>query len=661
MNWEPLTKAVVRWECSLPARVSESTADGWRTVTIVAEAAGNLSVRGEWSLGRIADPFWCLPGQFWGDNLQDTTPLLYPRFDASLARPRAFRSSHWMIHLSRLSQPVVACHDGESWHLWETEVAPLSLGFAVRNGEAFLCCGLPPIEEPYRPTGHDYTEARTETRAMKAGESLTLRYRLSRWTGARESMLDFLRERYHEGRRRAALVPPAVENAAVARVTRNGLMRWHYAPQSNCFKYTVAYDRIGQQLAEGAGCTLDSTQMHLGWVSGWVVFEPLLDYAARFGDAEAGDAVVDVWEHLRRSATSPSGFWWARHVATPRSVDGKPLRCLFESRRDDDWDGGWLPDPCHIHLRTIGDAVLRAARVLRKHGARLPFADSLRDDVVRQARLAADLARRSPVLPLSVDALTGKPQALSGTAGVIWISVWIELMRQGLWEDRDIITRCAEAYRPFVASGKLHGAPEDVGECTSSEDVHVAINAFCDLFEQFQQPEDLESAMRAANWLYLWHRNFHLPLPPRTLIGSYQLSSVGGEFASSKNNHLHVYGLDVDESLRHLARWTNDARWTELADDHWRFSAQLISMEDGQYNGFEGMMTEQFYFLDWSCLGNSVSRYEKDDRKAMWDVGPYFRNRGNFSGFSTVWCVAFGLRTALGRLESEKQQLGRKS
>ena len=157
-----------------------------------------------------------------------------------------------------------------------------------------------------------------------------------------------------------------------------------------------------------------------------------------------------------------------------------------------------------------------------------------------QSRKVAEFANQSPVLPLALDAVTGRVQPLSGTAGMIWISVWIELMRQNLWRDRDVILRCAGAYRSAVHSGQLYGAPEDVGECSSSEDAHIAINAWCDLYEQFQRPEDLETATRAARWLYLWRRCFHLPLSPRTLVGAYRLSSVGGEFASPKNVTTHL-------------------------------------------------------------------------------------------------------------------------
>ena len=659
---EPMTDPL-HWQCALAVELLESAdaEDDWRTVTVTAKASGALSIRGEWGLGRVAQPFWCLPGLFWGDNQQDTTPMLYPRFDASLEKPSKFRSPFWQFHVSRLSQPLVGCYDGRRWWILEGEpcaksdrsgeLLSLGLGFGYRDGNAWLSCSLPAVEEPYRPVGHDYTEPRVSHHQIVANERITWRYRQLQISGERVALLDHLQSCYHEWRQRQSLLPVAADAALVARATRNGLMRWHYAPQSHCFKYSVAYDRIGQQLAEGAGCTLDSTQMHVGWISGWVVFEPLLDYAARLNDPKALDAVVQVWEHLRQTIASPSGFWWGRYVAKPHMNDGKQLRSLFESRRKEPWDGGWLPDSNHIHLRTIGDAVLRAARALRNHGARLPFVSSLREDILRQARQMAEFAKSRAQLPLSVDAGTGEVQSLSGSAAMIWISVWLELLRQNLWHDRDVILRCAEAYRQAVGSGRLYGAPEDVGECASSEDAHIAINAYCNLYEQFRNHEDLETALRAARWLYLWRRCFHLPFSSRTMIGAYRLSSVGGEFASPKNNHFHVYGLDVDDSLRKLAQWTGDARWSELADDHWRFAAQLIALEDGQFNGYEGMMTEQFYFADWSCLGNSVHRLESDERRAAWDVGPHFRNHGNLAGFSTVWCVAFALGAAIRRFE----------
>ena len=80
-------------------------------------------------------------------------------------------------------------------------------------------------------------------------------------------------------------------------------------------------------------------------------------------------------------------------------------------------------------------------------------------------------------------------------------------------------------------------------------------------------------------------------------------------------------------------------RWRELAEDRWRFAAQLTLLVDGQFNAYEGMVTEQFYFIDWSALGNSVRLFEKDERRSNYDVGPHYRNHGNLAGFSCAWCT----------------------
>jgi hypothetical protein len=653
------------WSPHLAGEVRESglSADGWRQVEFRATAASDGNIRGRWALGRIANPFWCLPGLFWGDNRQDRTPMLYPRFDAARTTPAAFTSSFWQFHVSRLSQPVAACHDGRHWHILEIDPyvpfgngpdRAVSMGFAYEEGCAFLTCALPAAEEPYRHTGTDYTHPRVETCRLAEGESLTWSYRVHVLPGSRAGLLDFLENRYHEQRATALAEAPRTEASAIARATRNGLMNWHHEPALPTFKYAVAYDRIAQQIAEGSGCTLDQGQMHLGWTSGWVIFKPLLDYAERFKDTEAWNAAINLWTRLSASATSPSGFWWSRHVPRRRAADGTALPSLFDGGNFDGWDGGWLANPRHLHLRTTGDAMLRALQVIRRHGKRLPFHDSLLADIRRQAQLMAGFARDNPILPLSVDALSGEIQALHGTAAMIWISVWVLLDQMGLWDDRDLIHRCAEAYRPSVEEGLLYGAPEDVGQSMTSEDVYIALNVYADLFAQYRRPEDLATLEDAARWLYLWRRAFNVRLSPRTLIGAYGLRSHGGDLASAKNNHLHVYGVDAEEALKQLSEWTGNPRWAGIAEDHWRFLAQLVSLEDGHFNGYEGMVTEQFYFIDWACLGNSVQRNEPDPRKSTWDTGPHFRNHGNLAGFSTAWCVAFAMQGALNRISPKE-------
>lgn len=597
------------------------------------------------SLPETAAPFWCIPGLFWGDNQHDGTGQYYPRFRPELAEPRLFESRFWEFHVWRAAQPLVAMHDGTAW--WVLEVSPAagdlcaSVGFEYENGHPILLASLPACERPYRHVGHDYTMPSTGRSVSDRARKIEWSARAFRLEGTRKSLLDCLRENYHE----SDDSPAEINAADCARATRNALIKWHYHPSQHYFRYTVAFDRVGQQIAEAMGGSLDRHEMAIGWVSGWVVFEALIEWAAMHNDAAALQAVEETWNNLTASGlVSPSGYWWTRHAPPRGLVPG-----IFSSKSPGGMDGNWMGVPNHLHIRTLGDAVWRAVRSLRKHGKFLPFAKTLLEQVSRQALQVGNLARRRWPIPLSVDALTGEPAGLRGTAGMIWISVWAELAAMGQWDDLSLITEALDHYRAGVESGHLFGAPEDVGECVTSEDIYLAVNAYLDGYRITRRTVDLETAIQAAKWLYLWRKSFNHRFDPRTILGVYQLKSRGGDIASVKNNHLHIYGLDVEESLLELATLTGDDRWRRFADDHWTFSAQLTPLVDGQFNGYEGMVTEQFYFIDWSALGNSVRLMEPDERRSDYDVGPHYRNHGNLAGFSHAWCTAFVLRGALRR------------
>jgi hypothetical protein len=634
----------ITWSGTTPTTVKLSE-DGWVEAAWSVAAGEPFLATCRLALPETAKPFWCIPGVFWGDNQQDTTGQYYPRFRAGLAAPRRFESSFWEFHVWRVTQPLVAMHDGSAW--WILEVRPqagdhcASVGFEFENGRPVLLASLPASERPYRNAGHDYTMPVIGSSTSDHAREIDWSVRALRLEGAGNSILDFLQTNYHSQEDRAFELP----EADYAKATRNALLNWHYHPSDHYFRYTVAFDRVGQQIAEAMGASLDRHEMALGWVSGWVVFEALIEYAAKRDDAEALQAVEAVWKNLTDSGLiSPSGYWWTRFAPSRGRTPG-----IFDSKSPHGFDGNWMPNPDHLHMRTLGDAVWRAARSLRRHGKAPSFSSALQDQIVAQAGQVANLARRGWPLPLSLDARTGEPAGLHGTAAMIWISVWAELAAMGQWNDPDLIAQGLDHYRADVESGQLFGAPEDVGECVTSEDIYIAVNAYLDGYRVTRRPEDLETAIQAARWIYIWRKSFNHALDPRTIVGVYQLKSRGGDLASFKNNHVHLYGLDVEESLLELATLTGDRRWRELADDHWKFAAQLTPVVDGQFNAYEGMVTEQFYFIDWSALGNSVRLFEEDERPSNYDVGPHYRNHGNLAGFSHAWCTAFVLRSAVRR------------
>ncbi|MEY2906906.1 MAG: hypothetical protein RLZZ408_1377 [Verrucomicrobiota bacterium] len=635
---------LISWNGTAPTSTHLND-QGWIQSFWTVPAGESFAATCRITLPETPKPFWCIPGVFWGDNQQDTTGQYYPRFRSGLEGPRRFESSFWEIHTWRATQPLAAVNDGSAW--WILEVMPesaglcASVGFEFDGGRPVLVASLPASERPYRNAGHDYTMPVTGSSIADHSREVTWSVRALRFEGDYKSILEFLQTNYHSREDRAFELP----EADYAKVTRNALLNWHYHPNDHYFRYTVAFDRVGQQIAEAMGASLDRHEMALGWVSGWVVLEALIEYAVKCDDAEAMRAVEAVWKNLTDSGLiSPSGFWWTRFAPSRGRKPG-----IFDSKSPDGFDGNWMCNPDHLHMRTLGDAIWRAARSLRRHGKALSFSGALQDQLVAQAIRVAGLARDGWPLPLSVGARTGKPAGLHGTASMIWISVWAELSAMDQWSDTDLIAQGLDHYRPAVESGHLFGAPEDVGECVTSEDIYIAVNAYLDGYRVTRRPVDLETAIQTARWLYTWRKSFNHSLDPKTIIGVYQLKSRGGDLASFKNNHLHIYGLDVEESLLELAALTGDHRWRDLADDHWRFSAQLTPLVDGHFNAYEGMVTEQFYFIDWSALGNSVRLFEQDERRSNYDVGPHYRNHGNLAGFSHSWCTAFVLRSALKR------------
>lgn len=611
---------------------------GWQCALWDVTAGSEFSTSLEFALPTTGVPFWCIPGLFWGDNQQDGTGEYYPRFLASATKPGRFESSFWEFEVWRAAQPLVAAHDGSGW--WVLEVEPhvdemvASVGFAYRDEAPVLIASLPARERPYRNVGHDYTHPIEGVSASSEERTIRWRWRCFRLEGGKSILLEYLRERYHaEGALRET---DSVHPRDYADATRDALLKWHYKPDAGYFRYTVAFDRVGQQLAEAQDASLDRHEMALGWVSGWVVFQALLEYAVACSDEPSMVAVQQSWKKVQEAGlTSPSGFWWTRFIPQP---DGPGKM-----------DGNWMKSPRHLHMRTLGDAVWRAAKSLRKFRTVLPFAKELEEQVLSQARFVEALAREGWPLPLAVDAHSGKATGLKGTAGMIWLSVWSELHQAGFAMDHSLLESGLDFYREAVATGQLFGAPEDVGECVSSEDIYIAVNAYLDGYRVTGRDEDLATACQAAEWIYLWRKSFNHRFDPRTLIGVYDLKSRGGDLASFKNNHIHLYGLDVEESLRTLSQLTGNPHWKDLADDHWAFAKQLTPLVDGQFNAYRGMVTEQFYFIDWSALGNSVYLIEEDGRRADYDVGPHCRNHGNLAGFSHAWCTAFVLRNALAR------------
>jgi hypothetical protein len=230
------------------------------------------------------------------------------------------------------------------------------------------------------------------------------------------------------------------------------------------------------------------------------------------------------------------------------------------------------------------------------------------------------------------DAVARKIAKEDGCGGLLWIPAMLKAIRLGLGGPAMVeamqtsVRRAADAYAPYVEAEYIWGAPED-NDSPTSEDGMNAIAAYCDLYELFHDERHLALARRAADWTLTFRKTYNVRLPPNSLMGRYDLRSRGADFASSSNNHLHVFECLVTRHLCNLSRWTGNAYYRDRAEDHWRFVCQYLSRCDGMYNGFRGAMAEQFYWTNWGSWGGT------------YQPPAYHRQKGNMAPFTAVWCI----------------------
>ena len=190
----------------------------------------------------------------------------------------------------------------------------------------------------------------------------------------------------------------------------------------------------------------------------------------------------------------------------------------------------------------------------------------------------------------------------------------------------DAVQRAGRGYRPDIEAGWIVGAPEDVDLAPTSEDGYNAVMAYAALARRFGHDEWLATWRLAADWTLTWRKSYNVRFPARNILAQGDFRAVGGDFASAHNNHLHVYGCNCLADFHALAKAVDEPHYARRANDRFAFTAQLLAVEDGQWNAQRGMASEQFYTTDWSIW----------DR---WDPTKHHVQKGTLMGFSHVWCI----------------------
>ncbi|WP_324650432.1 hypothetical protein [Georgenia sp. H159] len=575
----------MRAELVLTARRGSTAHDVALTVRNDGPRPVTGSVRVRLAMPDVPEPWFLVPGAFYGANGPAGSVVRYPRFAVGVHDPAAMVSDHWELRADRTATPAVFAWGPRSGMALVTEhlspVGMVGLGFAHDGATTRIHVGFPYREAPVSYDGSAVArEPDVATWTWEPGSVTTLRAEAHVLPADRHAYAPVLRAAY-ERSRGLPPVEPWVGLHEAAAVTAEGLHRWHYDPDPGVLLEAVGFDRgvTGQD-----GLPVDRQSMHVGWVSGVPWAFALLAHARRVAGTPEETAQTVAQERAARrvidvvcAALSPSGTFWGTWY------------------RGTGWTQSWSPVPGSLHAHTLGEATLFLLRALAlgDGGAGWPAAArSNLDAVVRRQRPDGNLGSAH-------HAQTGEVLSWAGAAGLIWVAALAEAA--ALDGDGGYLAaaeRAGECYARFVTDELVNGAPEDVDLAPTSEDGYAAVIAYLALHRRTGHPRWLELARRSADWMLTFRYTYDVVFAPRTLLGVYHFATRGADLASPANPHLHAYGLVCTAELLELSALVGDDHYRQRALETLACFRQLLPVRDGDVNAYRGMVTERYYQTD---------------------------------------------------------------
>jgi hypothetical protein len=595
---------------------------------VTAEASEQpveVNLRVEASLA-AADPWWLIPGLFYGENRPADCERPFPRFEIGAHDPASLVAAAWSFRSDRAATPL-SCVWGDDGGvgLATGELSgfgPTGLGLAhdgapvpeAPGGTATVHVVAPYREAPVTYYGSDEPrEPMVATHRLDPGVPACLEVTLHDLGTDRHAYAPILRERWQStaaGRGPVAWmdVPEAAE------LTAAGLLNWHYDPDPGVLLETVGFDRG----IDVAGVRVDRQAMHVGWVSGIPWAHALLAHGLRVGNDEAVRAATRVIDFCC-AELSPSGTFWGTWY------------------REHGWTQSWTTLERGLHARTLGEAthfLVRAVAAERAVGRSHPMWEvAIRSNL----DVMAGRQRADGNLGAVHHAETGEVLQWRGAAGLAWIPAFVEAWEGSgsAPESREpaaavpsrlpakdwlrAAERAGDYYAQFVDREFIHGAPEDVDLAPTSEDGYAAVMAYVALHRVTGEDRWLDLARRAADWMLTFRYTYDVDFHPQTLLGVYRFSTRGGDQASTSNQHLGAYGLICTAEMLALSDALGDRYYADRALETLDCFRQFIARRDGDFDAYRGMVSERYYQTE--C----------------------FQPKGMLLTLSHAWCVGVAL------------------
>ncbi|MFS0910768.1 beta-L-arabinofuranosidase domain-containing protein [Microbacterium sp. 179-I 3D2 NHS] len=546
------------------------------TVRYTGAAPVDAAVRVSVTVRDADDPWWLIPGLFYGTNRPADNDRLYPRFEPCIdGRPArdAFTSAEWHFRSDRAATPAVLVWPGRDRSGLALSVPPTTalgltgLGFALRDGDAQLSATFPAREFPVTYYGDaEPRDPEVLRHTFVPGDEIELAVRIHTLSADRHDYARLLRA-LHSASAASAPLRPWVDIPTAAALSAEGLHRWHYDPDPGVLLETVGFDR---EVTGRDGRPVDRQAMHIGWVSGIPWAYAMLRHADRTGDAplrEAAERIID----FCTAELSPSGTFWGVWY------------------RDSGWSQSWTAHRRGLHGRTLGEATHFLVRAVALHDRPdwRAAASSNLDTIVARQRDDGNLGSIH-------HAETGEVLVWDGSAGLAWVGA---LAEAAAWDERYLpaAVRAADWYARLVLDEDLHGAPEDVDLAGTSEDGYVAVMAYRALHRATGDGRWLDLARRAADFALSFRYTYDVDFAPSSMLGVYDFGTRGADQASPSNQHLHSYGLVMTREMLELADATGDEHYRERALESLACFRQFVARFDGDFNAYRGMVTERYY------------------------------------------------------------------
>ncbi|NBE99068.1 hypothetical protein FE391_36180 [Nonomuraea sp. KC401] len=519
-----------------------------------------------------ADPWWLIPGLFYGENRPAACRRVFPRFEAGADRPDEMVSARWGFRADRAATPAVMVwgDEGGVCLIADEESALGATGLAIEHeaGEAAIALLFPYQEFPITYYGSALPRpAEAATHVWQPGETQELTVATCPLPADRHAYAPLLRED-RELRLPASPVEPWQEVEEAAGIAAEGLYRWHYDPDPGVLLETVGFDR---EVSGGDGERVDRQAMHVGWVSGIPWAAALLEHGLRTDRPEHVAAASRVIDFICADL-SPSGTFWGTWY------------------RRSGWSQSWSHTKDALHARTLGEATLFLLRALRHR-------PEPKWEAAARSNLDVMVARQRPDGNLGTlhHAATGEVLSWSGASGLTWIAALCEAGGETYLRAAE---RAGGYYAAFVEDEFIYGAPEDVDLAPTSEDGYAAVIAYMALHRATGAGRWLDLARRAADWTLTFRYSYNVRFGARTPLGVYGFATRGADQASPSNQHLHAYGLVCTDELIALSEGLGDPYYAERAHETLACFRQLLPAADGEVNAYRGMITERYYQTD---------------------------------------------------------------